>query len=469
MDAVGAAIRRYDGGEDRAACLGLFDTNVPDFFLPEERSGFGSFLDELPGPYFVMEDKDGRVVACGGYALADGGRRADLCWGMVDRSLHGRGLGRQLVKHRVEAARRHSGVQEAVIQTSQHTKGFYRALGFDLVGIERSGFGPGMDRCTMRLGFGSRSREPAGSTWVEGSQDATSPRWVADRPLDAEGAGRAIARDFPDVDVSTIEWLGSGWEFDVYRAGAWAFRFPRRREYAEHFAAEGPVLDLVCGPLLPVRAPAIELKGRPGPDFPYPFTGHRFIAGGPADAPDVQLHGSFAEDVGSALGRLHSVDPDRASTVLPIDDESLQDWLDETLDDAAHLKSVSPEVDRAIAWLESGPRVPPRYTGPLRLVHNDLCPDHLLIGPESGRLVAIIDWTDACLGDPVLDFVVLWAWLGEDFVVRAVEAYEPGVDAGFHERLRFSARVRTLHWLHSAMEEGGDVDKHRSWVTNAFA
>ena len=34
-------------------------------------------------------------------------------------------------------------------------------------------------------------------------------------------------------------------------------------------------------------------------------------------------------------------------------------------------------------------------TGPLRFIHNDVCPDHLLVDREFGCLVGLIDWTSA--------------------------------------------------------------------------
>lgn len=145
-----AAIRDYRADADRAACLDLFDSNVPDFFLPAERAEFEAFLDDLPGPYFVYEPA-GRILASGGYALAEEGRRADLCWGMVHRSLHRQGLGQGLARYRIDRARRHPGLREVALQTSQHTADFYRSLGFKVVDVEPDGFGEGMDRLDMRL------------------------------------------------------------------------------------------------------------------------------------------------------------------------------------------------------------------------------------------------------------------------------------------------------------------------------
>ncbi|MBE0553223.1 MAG: GNAT family N-acetyltransferase [Rhodobacteraceae bacterium] len=139
--------------EDRAACLALFDGNVPRYFAPDERAGFCRFLDELPEtgwPYLVLEEA-GQVVACGGLIADEGGRQVSLSWGMVVRSRHRGGLGRRLTLARLDQARAMPGIGRVVIETSQHTRGFYEGLGFRLTALTPDGFGPGIDRCDMVL------------------------------------------------------------------------------------------------------------------------------------------------------------------------------------------------------------------------------------------------------------------------------------------------------------------------------
>src|SRR5881409_3303673 len=60
-------LRRYRR-EDRAACLALFEGNIPDSFLPHEIPLFMEFLDWFTGPYLVMEEAGTGLVACGGLA-----------------------------------------------------------------------------------------------------------------------------------------------------------------------------------------------------------------------------------------------------------------------------------------------------------------------------------------------------------------------------------------------------------------
>lgn len=466
-------IRRYRAASDRAACLDVFDSNVPEFFLPAERAEFEAFLDDLPGPYFVGES-GGRIVACGGYALTDSGRRADLCWGMVRRKAQRRGLGRRLTDHRIERAVAHPGVNVVALQTSQHTAAFYETRGFEIAEIEPDGFGPGMDRYDMRRTVAAPAPDGPPPDGPSPPHDDSAAPWVPDRSFGPEDARAAIVWAFPELRVEGVDFIGSGWEFDVYGAweggaSGWAFRFPRRREYARRFESESELLPLVGEAVRPIHVPQVELRGGPGPHFPYEFAGHRYVEGRSADAPGVVVGDGFARTLGTALARLHATRPsDALAHRLGCDEEGPAEWLEETRGEMQGLRGLGADVDQALAWLDPAPQVPSPYRGPLRLVHNDLCPDHLLVD-DDGELVGVLDWTDTTMGDPVLDFIGLYAWRGRAFVEAVLRHYDLAVDDGFRQRLGFSARVRTLHWLHTAIREGGDVSKHRRWLANAFA
>lgn len=136
---------------DRDACLAVFDSNLHAFFDPAEREDFAAFLDRRPGPYLVIEDGEGRVVGCGGYAVEPGTATADLCWGMVAREHHRTGLGELLLDLRLRRIRAEPAVRDVALNTSQHTRGFFERFGFVTERVVPDGFGPGLDRCDMRL------------------------------------------------------------------------------------------------------------------------------------------------------------------------------------------------------------------------------------------------------------------------------------------------------------------------------
>lgn len=138
---------------DLATCLAIFDGNVPTFFAPDERAEFKDHLkniDVSTTPYIVLE-RGGAVVACGGLTIDKTRKKASLSWGMVDRALHGQRLGTQLTQARLTLARSVSGLEEIELSTSQHTHGFYQAFGFVVSGFVPRGFGPELDRWDMTL------------------------------------------------------------------------------------------------------------------------------------------------------------------------------------------------------------------------------------------------------------------------------------------------------------------------------
>ena len=122
-----------------------------------------------------------------------------------------------------------------------------------------------------------------------------------------------------------------------------------------------------------------------------------------------------------------------------------------------------------VEWLMNDPRLPDAFDGTPRLLYNDLCPEHVLVAPATGRVVGLIDFTDVSWGDPVLDFTVLPGWLGWPATTAALRAAGTDADDAFRERLRCRSRLKTLYWLRHAHLRQGDVAKRRRWVRRAFA
>lgn len=108
--------------------------------------------------------------------------------------------------------------------------------------------------------------------------------------------------------------------------------------------------------------------------------------------------------------------------------------------------------------------------GPRRFIHNDICPDHLITSPRTGRLTGLIDFTDATAGEPVLDFVGLIGIGGYEFIGQVMDRYDLGLERRFAGKLEWLARTLTLRWLAEAADgPEDDIGKIRSWVAQAFA
>ncbi|QKW57852.1 GNAT family N-acetyltransferase [Stenotrophomonas sp. NA06056] len=134
---------------DIAACLSIFDSNVPTYFAPEERGDFERFLREQAKECaFQVIEHEGSVVACGGLSRRDDGC-AGFCWGMVERALHQHGIGRELALARLHQAAADPSIERITLSTSQHTQGFYARLGFQVTRVIADGHGAGIDAVEM--------------------------------------------------------------------------------------------------------------------------------------------------------------------------------------------------------------------------------------------------------------------------------------------------------------------------------
>ena len=295
--------------------------------------------------------------------------------------------------------------------------------------------------------------------------------WDTDRELTSEQASTAVVEHFPDLGGVEGALVGAGWDFDAYRFGEWAFLFPRRRDVAGRLALEARRSPVFAGLLadLDVAVPVYERLGGPTDAFPYPFVGYRWIEGIAADrvqgpTPDL------AAQLGRVLTRLHESEAaDVAGLSIPEDREGAREWFDEVIEYADTLRGiVGEDLQHCVTWLEEIEEMPAAHEGPLRLLHNDLFPDHILVDPNSGTMVGLIDFDDASFGDPMLDFVQLRIWRGAGFVSDVLDQYRVPLDSGFHERLEFMSRLGSLAGLYDDHLQAGEVDKHRRWVCTAF-
>ena len=283
-----------------------------------------------------------------------------------------------------------------------------------------------------------------------------------------------VAAQFPDLAGLPVTRFGGGWDNELFCVGGeWIFRFPRRAERVPWLAREIQIMALVAETPDAQRAviPVFERIGEPGPAFPYPFVGYRRVPGVGADLVCARDPAGLAADIGGLLSALHRVDPSR---VPPTPDDWEHELWGELRAELAAVADVVrpllgadllPEVERYLAG-----QVPePPQDGPRRFIHNDICPDHLIADASTGRLNALIDFTDAMVGDPVVDFVGLIGLGGYPFIHRVAAAYDLPLGDGFGAKLGWLSRVLSLTWLADAVADDPDsVGKHLSWVRSAF-
>jgi aminoglycoside 2''-phosphotransferase len=210
------------------------------------------------------------------------------------------------------------------------------------------------------------------------------------------------------MDCQEAQFLGSGWATDVYLVdGRYAVRFPRNAELASYLDQDVAVLQLVASELRNSFAvPSVLYRGKAGPHFPYDFLVCEFVNGISADDPKAPHPDELTCDIGEALTRIHSVPVALAR----------QAGLTEPL------------------WDD--------YKGTPSFLHLDFRGNNILVDANSGRLAGVIDWGNAAVGDPALDFMWLVVWRGWPFARAVLENYAKPVDATFAERIKQKAAIQ---------------------------
>jgi aminoglycoside phosphotransferase (APT) family kinase protein len=188
---------------------------------------------------------------------------------------------------------------------------------------------------------------------------------------------------------TTLREIDDGWDFKVLIAdGEWVLRIPRSAVSAEELDKEIELLPAL-GPALPVETPRFEQVSRD----PL-FVVYRLIRGEP-------LRDEDPDGVRGFLEALHSFDagdiPVPRPDWLGIYRGHVEDWRRVvvpllSVDERGRADALLHEIETLTGFEPA-------------LVHCDLGAEHLLC--RDGRLVGVIDWGDAKIGDPAIDYAML--------------------------------------------------------------
>lgn len=230
-----------------------------------------------------------------------------------------------------------------------------------------------------------------------------------------------LRRLAPELGDADLRELGSGTDNTAYLAGDLVLRVSNGPDVAR----EARLLQLVAPRVsLPVPTPVVVDEA--GGVLAYPgLPGRPLLGHTPAPG--------HARALGRFLRELHAID---ATGLAPVDDDDPVEWLAD-LDGPADLLRV---VEATVPPL-AGQRV---------LAHADLGAEHVLAA--GAELTGVIDWSDAAVTDPALDFARPYRDFGPDFLAGLLAAYGP--DAPDLPRIRWYARCAALEDLAYARRSG---------------
>tara|TARA_Y100000588_G_scaffold344910_1_gene391601 strand:+ start:924 stop:1850 length:927 start_codon:yes stop_codon:yes gene_type:complete len=250
----------------------------------------------------------------------------------------------------------------------------------------------------------------------------------------------ALAEALPNANFDSAVLVGEGYGLVGFRVpdptGDWAVRIPQPQ-------ASRAISNLKLeAKLLPSLENAITTETPRKSNLVYDNEGtviaaiHRFIDGNPPSSRSIRgaRRERLAAQIATFFKELHSFSLAKArrleARTVDLWPDLYQPLITKTLPHLGRagrtwLKTRALEFERGGATAEA-PRV---------LIHGDIAGEHLLLDADS-NLAGVIDFGDAMIADPALDFAGILNDFSWPFLERLLAHYGP-IDSGLRERARF--------------------------------
>jgi len=213
-----------------------------------------------------------------------------------------------------------------------------------------------------------------------------------------------LRRWWPDWPVWSLELFSDqGWDHELFLANhRWVVRIARTASACRHLPLEMAWLARL-GDALPLATPHYVRAV-------YGVGVYERLVGAPADARRLPAQPS-GRILGQFLARLHAarpLDPARQA-------RARRRWrsrfvrLGDQVDREAGPLLSAVQRRRLSARFRDGVQALDDPAVPMTLIHGDLRLEHILVA--DGRPVAVIDFGDMTVGDPMLDFAGLDRWM----------------------------------------------------------
>lgn len=273
--------------------------------------------------------------------------------------------------------------------------------------------------------------------------------------MDVNSCRQILENDFPQIPIHSLSVIQAGWDTLLLVVNdQLVFRFPRRVEIEAQLEKEINLLPRLAE-ILTLPVPQVTLARRRSAGDAYTLMGYPLIPGVSLEAL-TEVGDAAVRQLGEFLSGLHRCPTAQFLAMLgsPAASRTQREPLAETYTWVQELAFPHlPKPDRLAASLlwEVYLSSPDNFSYQPRLIHGDLAPEHILCNPQGGHLTGVIDWGDACLGDPALDFAGLFALGGERLVDRVLAYYGGQLDETFRRRVRFYHTIAPFYEIRYAL------------------
>lgn len=264
--------------------------------------------------------------------------------------------------------------------------------------------------------------------------------------------------------IEKVSWLGAGDFCDCYLVNdSHVFRFAKHASATAAMQRESCLLPLLQ-PFITVAIPNIQVAGVQRVSG-QGMMGYRFLSG---ETLEAELLESLPADIQAVLiaqmvafaHHLHAI------PLTQIDGCNLP-----LLEPLPHLTTLITRGRRAVApllkegvWeyyeqlLKFYSRDPTLHTYQPALLHGDLSPNHFLADTERGRLTGVIDFGDACIGDPAWDLRYICEDYGEATFNAFVSLYAPDDALLLKQKIRIYQHLNNVGYCLSMIAAGGESE-----------
>ena len=229
------------------------------------------------------------------------------------------------------------------------------------------------------------------------------------RDITPSVAARLVARQFPQwADLPVVPVALDGWDNTTFRLGdELSIRLPSADAYVPQVEKEHRWLPILAHHL-PLPIPEPVAKGRPGDEFPRPWSIYRWIPGDHASVDRIRSLTAFATDLAAFLTALYAIDAEGGPP--PGMHSFFRGGPLETLDAQSRgsIQLLADEIDAEAATDVWEAALASRWDRPSVWVHGDVAASNLLV--VKGTLRAVIDFGCSAVGDPACDLVIAWTF-----------------------------------------------------------
>ncbi|MHB8396708.1 MAG: phosphotransferase family protein [Thermoplasmataceae archaeon] len=256
--------------------------------------------------------------------------------------------------------------------------------------------------------------------------------------------GEIINSVFPGIRATNCKQLDGGWDSHVFDVdGSYIFKFPKN-DLAEKSLKKEISLLSELKKFLSVSLPSHEYVHNE--HTPQPFVGYRKLAGTTIE--EYKLDGNSEIVLSKMMSRFYSemrLFPLEIATEkgVPLLDGKKWKTRYEDIFDRFRLHTFpvlgKNELKTVQNKFNDYFREPMNFEFEPKLVHGDLCVDHVLFNFGVSEILGIIDWGDTMIGDPAVDFAWLHGILPENLTLRTI------IDAGYREPAGILKRSRFFY------------------------